>query len=397
MRLVLARGGSQYGSLRLHLDQLAAALTGMGHAVTVIDLLEADGAAPVVFEILSGADCFFTFNGMAGEVAAMEVVRASGCVCATVYVDHPVHHLPRLVHEIDKQVVFFLDRTHVQFMTAWGATRTYAHLGFLPPGANELPDDTLGPVDTSDEAFARRDIPLLFTGTYRGPPTPGWINWPDSAAKDLVADTAQRMAADGRLPLLDALRAAAAARKARLSAELLESICLLLSTAQQYAEAWHRHAVLTALGEAGVPVEVHGIGWAPLCERYPSFRHAGEGSFEETLHLLRRARIVLNINNGFIAGGHERVFTAMSAGAAVFSESSRYYDDAFTDAESTRGGEIATFSIKRPERAPEQLLALMADIPAQAAMARAGYKRAKAEHTWEARAAKLMKVVEGLR
>jgi hypothetical protein len=342
----------------------------------------------VVREILAGADCFFAFNGMACETSASEVVRGSGCVYATAYVDHPIHHLPRLVHEINKQVVFFLDRSHVQFMTAWGASRTYAHLGFLPPGANELED----PVDPSDEAFERRDIPLLFTGTYRGAPTPGWINWPDSAARDLVADTAERMAADGRLPLLDALRAAAAARKARLSAELLEGICLLLAPAQQYAEAFHRHAVLTALGEAGVPVEVHGLGWAPLCERYPSFHYAGEGSFEETLHLLRRARIVLNINNGFVAGGHERVFTAMSAGAAVFSESSRYYDDAFTD-----DREIATFSIKRPERVPAQLTALMADIPAQAAMARAGYKRAKAEHSWEARAAKMMKVVEAVR
>jgi len=276
----------------------------------------------------------------------------------------------------------------VQFMKAWGANRTYAHLGFLPPGANELDQ----PVDTSDAAFARRDIPLLFTGTYRGPPKPGWTGWPDSAAKALLADTAERMAADGRLPLLDALREAATARKARLSAELLEAMALLLSTAQQYAEAWHRHAVLTALGEAGVPVEVHGLGWAPLCERYPSFRHAGEGSFEQTLHLLRRARIVLNINNGFISGGHERVFSAMSAGAAVFSDSSRYYDDVFEDET-----EIATFSIRHPDRAPEQLTALMADLPAQAAMARAGHTRAAAEHSWTARAAKLMAVVEGVR
>jgi hypothetical protein len=197
------------------------------------------------------------------------------------------------------------------------------------------------------------------------------------------------------------LRAATVARKARLSAELLESICLLLSSAQQYAEAFHRQAVLTAFGEAGVPVEVHGIGWAPLCERYPSFRHAGEGSFQETLHLLRRARLVLNINNGFVAGGHERVFTAMSAGAAVFSESSRYYDDAFTEADAParpgHGGEIATYSIRRPERAAGQLKALLADLPAQTAMARAGYERAKAEHGWTARAARMMKVIEAVR
>ena len=388
MRLVLAKGRSQYGSLRLHLDQLAAAFSAMGHDVSVVDLLESEGSLPVVRAIATGADCFFAFNGMACEVAALDAVRATGCVYASAYVDHPAHHLNRLDHTINKQVVWFLDRSHVQFMTAWGAGRTFAHLGFLPPGANELDE----PVDTSDEAFARRDIPLLFTGTYRGPPQQGWINWPESAAKGLIAETAERMAADGRLPLLEALRNTMAARRSKLSAELLESISLLLASAQQYAEAWHRHAVLTALGEAGVPVEVHGIGWAPLCERYPSFRHAGEGSFMETLGLLRRARIVLNINNNFVAGGHERVFTAMSAGAAVFSESSRYYDDVFKD-----DREISTYSIKRPERAADQLRALLADVPAQAAIARAGHAKARAEHTWTARAAKMIKVIEAVR
>jgi hypothetical protein len=380
MRLVLAKGRSQYGSLRLHIDQLAAALTALGHQVVVVDLLEAEGALPVVRAIAAGADAFFAFNGMACETAALDVVRDLGCVYASLYVDHPVHHLPRLVHDINKQVLFFLDRTHVQFMTAWGAGRDYAHLGFLPPGANQLPSGE--PVDVSDAAFARRDIPLLFTGTYRGAPTP---------AKSLVAETAERMVADGRVPLLDALRAAAG-QKARLSPELLAGIAPLLSSAQFYAEAWHRHAVLTALGEAGIAVEVHGLGWAPLCTLYPSFRHAGEGSFEETLHLLRRARIVLNINNGFVAGGHERVFTAMAAGAAVFSESSRYYDEAFKD-----DGEITTFAIHRPARAPAQLTALMADLPAQAAIARAGHARVLAEHTWTARATKIVKAIEAAR
>ena len=393
MRVVLVKGRSQCGSLRLHIDQLAAALAGLGHETAIVDLTASDTLMPLIEALSTPTDCLFAFNGIACEFAAQDFVRDSGCVYACLYVDHPVHQLPRLTHDINKQVLFFLDRTHVQFMTAWGAKRSYAHLGFLPPGANEIDEQ----VDTSDEAFARRDIPLLFTGTYRGPPAPGWINWPESPAKSLVAEAAERMAADGRIPLLEALKAAAAARKAHLTPDLLEGLSPLLSTVQMYVEAYHRHAVLTALGQACAPVEVHGLGWAPLCAQYPSFHHAGEGSFAETLHLLRRAKMVLNINNTFVAGGHERVFTAMCAGAAVFSESSRYYADVFRDDGSAKGREIATFSIHKPERAAGQLLALLQDVPAQAAMARAGYTRAKAEHTWTARAAKMAKVIEAVR
>jgi len=384
MRLVLVKGSSQYGSLRLHIDQLAAALAGRGHDTVVIDAT-ANGAGNALNEALSvPTQGLITFNGMLHDTAAGEMVRKAGCVFVSLFVDHPIYHLSRLDDKIAKQALFFLDRTHVEFMAAWGAGRAFKHVALSPPGANELADA----VDVSDEAFARRDIPILFTGTYRGPPTQGWRDWPDSPARQLVGGAAERMAADGRLSLLDALRASLAARKAMLSTDLLQAIAPMLHVAQQYAEAYHRHAVLTALGAAGVPIQVSGLGWEPLCAAYPTFSYLGIGSFEETLHLLRRARIVLNINNGFIAGGHERVFTAMCAGACVFSETSQYYAAAFKE-----GEEMATFSLDRLDRAPGQLLALMADLPAQAAMARAGHHRAMADHRWLARADEIVKAV----
>jgi len=72
----------------------------------------------------------------------------------------------------------------------------------------------------------------------------------------------------------------------------------------------------------------------------------------------------------------------------VFSETSQYYAAAFKE-----GEEMATFSLDRLDRAPGQLLALMADLPAQAAMARAGHHRAMADHRWLARADEIVKAV----
>jgi hypothetical protein len=387
MRLVLAKGRSQYGSLRLHIDQLAAALAALGHETQVLDLLAEDRHTQLSEALSTRPDAFFTFNSMAHEVATGPVMREIGCVFASLHVDHPVHDLARLEPGSAQRVLFFLDRTHVDFVRAWTQPGAFAHLGFMPPGANEL--DT--PVDVSDEAFARRDIPLLFTGTYRGAPTPGWIEWPETPVRELVVATAERMAADGQLALLDALRGTLVERRMSLSADLLRLIAPLLSTAQLYAEAHHRHAVLAALGESGVPIEAHGAGWEPMCARYPSIRHGGVGSFEETLGLLRRARLVLNINNGFVAGGHERVFTALCAGAAVVSDTSRFYADAFKD-----GEELTTYSLRQLDRAPGRLISLMSDLPAQAALARAGHRRAMAEHRWGARAAELIRAIEAV-
>ena len=388
MRLVLAKGRSQYGSLRLHIDQLAAALSGLGHETVVVDLIDADPMRAVGAAMASRTDALISFNGMLHEFAASDVMSQSGSVFASFYVDHPVHHLTRLASRIHRPALFFLDATHIAFMKAWADPGAIGSGGLLPPGANEL-DET---PDVSDEAFARRDIPLLFSGTYRGEPTQAWRGWPDSPATQIVAQMTERMAADGRLPLLDALDATLKARGAALSPDVLRAITPLLPTVQQFAEAYHRHAVLTALGAAEVPVQVYGLGWEPFCARYPSFRYGGVGSFEETLHLLRRARIVLSINNGFVAGGHERVFTAMRAGACVFSEASGYYAGAFDD-----GQEIVTYGLDSLDLMPGRLLDLMADLPAQAAIARAGYQRVTAEHRWAARAAVLVEAIEAAR
>lgn len=389
MRFALIKGQSQYGSLRLHVDQLASALTALGHETRIADMSADDRQAQLNLVTVDPPDCFFSFGGIGGDLkigdrSAYDHLRA---VFATLYVDHPVHHYARLETPIRRNLAFFLDRSHLEFVNASPVVGNFAQLGFLPPGANELP----APPDLSDEAFAARDIPLLFTGTYRGAPQAYWRGWPEGASKVVAQAVVERMTADARLPLLDALRAALTAMGAELSRELFGQLMVQLHPAQAYAEAYHRDAALNALGRAGLPLHVWGNGWEPLAQRYPSFVYGGVGSFAETLHTLRRARVVLNLNNGFVDGGHERVFTAMCAGAAVFSDANPFYAEAFED-----GREIATFAWPNLAEAPDQLAALVADSGRAATIARAGALRAQAEHRWSNRADRLVKAVKAV-
>lgn len=387
MRFALIKGQSQYGSLRLHVDQLAEALSAIGHEALVLDMTADDRQLQLDAALAARPDCFFGFSGVGcdlkiGESSAYDVL---GCAYASMYVDNPVHHLGRLQVPIRKHVAFFLDRAHLQFVNASPFARGFAQLVFLPPGANELPE----PPDLSDEAYARRDIPLMFTGSYRGAPQAPWRQWPDSPARQVAEAIVERMTADARLPILDALRAVLKQMGAELTPQLFTDIAPLLSGPQFFAEAYHRDRVLQTLGQAGVPIHIWGAGWEPLAVRYPSFVYGGVGSFAETLHTLRRARVVLNVNNGFTAGGHERVFTALCAGAAVFSDANRYYEEAFKD-----GREIVTFAWPKLANIPDQLVRLADDPAAAAPIARAGARRAQAEHRWTERAQKLAKAVK---
>ncbi|MDO8324156.1 MAG: hypothetical protein Q7T23_14590 [Phenylobacterium sp.] len=45
MRFVLFKGQSQYGSLRLHIDQLSGALNGLGHETSILELASPEAAA----------------------------------------------------------------------------------------------------------------------------------------------------------------------------------------------------------------------------------------------------------------------------------------------------------------------------------------------------------------
>lgn len=387
MRFVLYKGHSQYGSLGLHIDQLTAALNGLGHEAAIVDLMADDALDQINVALALRPDCFFGFSGVgvdikAGGRSAYDVV---GSAYASLYVDHPVHHAPRMANRIERNIALFLDRTHVEFMAAGPLGQGFRALGFLPPGANEL----ASPVDLSDEAFARRDIGLLFTGTYRGQPLTPWREHPSSPVRNVLEGIADRMAADATLPILKALRATLLDRYGLdLTPDRLEEMRPLLQAPQAFAESYHRNRFLEELGEVGAPLTLYGSGWEPLVARYPAFDYRGVGSFGETLSLLRRARIVLNTNNGFIAGGHERVFSAMCGGALVVSDGSDYYAEAF------QPHEMAVFGWDRLDELPGLLAALLQDPGLMAAMARAGAKKAKAEHTWTARAVQLVEAVK---
>jgi len=387
MRFLLVKAQSQYGSLRLHVDQLAEALRAIGEYVRVVDTMTMFGMAEFVCAaVVDGADCVFTFGGVYGQEYG-PVFKKFGITFASLYVDNPVHHLPRLAPPQAQYIAFFLDRTHQAFMQAMDQTGVFAHLGFLPPGANTL----AAPVDVSREAYGARDIPILFSGTYRGEPERGWLDMP-TAVCNLLNAVAERMAADGSLWIGAALRDVLDSGGVKLTPEFLRSIAPVLRFVQLFAEAYHRNAFLDVIGLAGIAVQTVGKGWAPLCERYPSFSYLGEGSFEETLQLLRRTRVVINVNNGFVSGGHERVFAAMAGGAAVFSERSFFYDEVFVD-----GEDMVLFKTPVQPDVAARLQHLATDLDFGAQVAANGYAKTRTHHMWLNRARDIVEIVRGVR
>src|SRR6202012_3151372 len=86
-------------------------------------------------------------------------------------------------------------------------------------------------------------------------------------------------------------------------------------------------------------LHVCGAGWEPHLHRFKTVTYHGPVGMTRMVELMRQSRLVLNTNGNFGAGSHERPFSASLAGAATFSDFSRYYADAFIPGEN-----IALFS-----------------------------------------------------
>ncbi|HYG87186.1 MAG TPA: glycosyltransferase [Azospirillum sp.] len=389
MNILLLKGLSSYGALHIQIDQAAAAFRSLGHDVTVADFEDSvEGEETVQAALAQRVDFCFALNAICADVA---MTRSSfGPLLDTAYVtaivDHPIYHQERLQAGLPHYVVCTIDPSHLDFLEAWAGPGKYAATAFVPPGGNK--PDTLPDMDV-ERYFAERDIPILFTGTYRGAPRRVWADWEPNLNKDLMETATELVLDTGTYSVEEAVREVLDGWGIELESEKLAGLLSSLTFLHRYIEAYRRHEMLVTLGKAGVPLSVYGNGWEPLCEAYPSFQYGGIGSVEETLGLLRRSRICLSTNNNFIRGGHERVFTAMCNGAAVVSEASTFYESAFVEDQ-----EIVLFRWRELRMLPTMLNAVLKSPERLHAIAQAGHRKALEEHTWVSRARDILELVE---
>ncbi|WP_044561711.1 glycosyltransferase [Azospirillum sp. B4] len=391
MRIVLLKGQSQYGSLRLHIDQLATAFTALGHEAVIVDLAAQDAVTRLNAALARPVQFFYALNSMGVDLRAGDqtLYDAADSLFITLHVDHPVHLWERLETKMDRRfIVSFLDETHVKLVRDCFPPGHFAALSLMPPGANTSIPPAM---PTESELFRdwaeRRDIPLLFTGTYRGAPDRRWRGAERNFVTTLFDDAADLALSQDTLALEDAIDQVVASRDVSLPPASRTQLIRKSREVYQYVEAYRRHRLLETLNAAGVRLVVYGKGWEN--RPFPAFDWRGEGSFEETLGLLRRTRLVLNSNNNFIAGGHERVFAAQVNGAAVVSDASRYYDRYYAD-----GRDMLFYRWSDLDALPARIEAALADPAALAAVARAGFRQAATHHTWEARARHILGLFE---
>ncbi len=389
--VVLVKGMSQYGALTLHIDQLEDVFLGMGYRVLVLDF-GGDEWRPVLAEAAKD-DVLMIFS-----ISIFTEIRFDGLTLAEILdaphvclqVDHPGWHLPRLQKSPRQSTIFLtLDHAHTRFINRCFVKDPFPVVEFLPPAANVLPENA--PVDVA--SFAEdRDIPILFTGTYRGKIKPEWNRLEGDAGqmfKDIYNAALEVAVSDDLVSADDALYFVMREGGIDSSFPLFSDLITKSFWLSSYLHGMRRDLVLQALNEAGLPVHIYGHGFDKLAGQFKSFTYGGVGSFSETLGLIRRSQFVLNSNTNFVEGMHERVFAAMAGGAAVVSDLSKAYLDEFQD-----GVDMVLYSWDDLPGLGDRLRAYLDRPHELAQIAAAGQTKVLARHMWQNRAQRMIQLAQ---
>ena len=391
MRILIMKGQSQYGGTRLFADEATQAFRRQGHDVEVLDLGGTDngGALVLAYRPSGPLDLVFTIN-IAGEFVdslGRNIRDLFGAPHVVWHTDYIFSQAARLNGTPKSTALLLVDPTQVEAVRSISGRDRFDHIDFFPHPAvgAPAPDDA-----TVAEFIARRPIAVLWSGGFQKPETL-WagVNGP---AREVFQDAFDLAMSLEWIPPHEALDTVLASRGLDLGGpqhRAVREACTILDVEVRKAR---RFEFLKAVAKTGVPLHICGAGWETQLYRFKNATYEGAVDMGRMAELMRQSRLVLNTNGNFGAGSHERPFSASLAGAATFSDFSRYYGQVFET-----GRNIELFYWKNLAGGMEALQAL-ADDPARAfEYARAAKAVTLAGHTWDRQINQILNAADAVR
>ena len=377
MRVLVIKAESQYGGTRLFADEAVAAFRRRGDEAEQLDLAGAAtvGEVEAAAARLGTFDLVFTFT-ILGEFRASDgrtLGELFGGRHVLWHTDYVLRYCERLANTPANTRVLVVDPTQIDAITAAFGPERFERVGFFPhPAVGEAAPD-----DRDPSMFeANRPIPVLWSGGFVKPKNL-WASAPAPTQRLLNAAVEIALSVEW-MPPHEALAQAFSGLGSSINAYALQQVMAAAHVVDGTVRERRRHAFLMALAKSGVPLHICGSGWESQLYRFKSSTYHGAVPMTRMVELMRQSRVVVNTNGNFGAGSHERPFSASLAGAAVFSDFSRYYASEFKPGEN-----IELFSWRDLPHAMEQLRVLSADTERCLRYARSAKALTLAGHTWD--------------
>jgi hypothetical protein len=391
MRILMMKGQSQYGGTRLFADYAAAAFRRRGFEVEILDLGGTDNGSPLILDYRPGGplDLIFTINIAAEFIDSLgrRLRDLFGAPHVVWHTDYIFSQAARLNGTPRETAVLLVDPTQVDAVRSIAGADRFACLDFFPHPAvgDPAPDDA-----TPAGFLERRPINVLWSGGFQKPETL-WAGV-EGPARHVFQDAFDLALSVEWMPPHQALDTVLASRGLDLHAPEHRAIREAASVIDVEVRKTRRFEFLKAVAKTGVPLHICGHGWESQLYRFKNATFEGPVEMTRMIELMRQSRVVLNTNGNFGAGSHERPFSASLAGAATFSDFSRYYAQVFEP-----GGNIELFRWKDLPAGMAALTALAGDADRCFDYARSAKALTLAGHTWDQRIDLILKAADAVR
>lgn len=312
-----------YNSYTYFSSMIAKELRALGHEVTIFSAADEPLEA---IEKFAGAsfDAVIDFNSGAPRLDMEEGGYFLDLIDAPFFnllLDHPLYHHDSLKCRLKNYHVRCLDENHAAYLR-----RYYPHLKSVElwtatgSSVSDMPDagarTPLLPID-------RREIPLLFCGTYTDP---GEVMCAIRELPDFIQSDLELIISTLLADSSQTIEGAICSLGDRLASFLPENLPLFVQScflADTYVRAFRRRELVLAADRAGLPLWLVGSDWEKLplsAQSSISRRHSVP--YTQIFSLMAHSRLTLNLMPEFKAGFHDRVFAAMLNGSVAVTDPS---------------------------------------------------------------------------
>ncbi len=301
-------------------------------------------------------------------------------------IDHPVFHLERIRDYPGKLVAGYVDIIQKADQDILGLTQPSV---FLPHAGPEPESDIL--------PMAERDLDILYCGNI-SPLLISEVAWErlqrmPEAIQPLVRESIDRIIAGGLPPfrcILDVAREHSIDLIGDFDAAELEDAC---SMVEDFVTAVYRVEVLKSLSG----LNLHVVGQIPRdLGKTAVFGEAANLSiynyipFDRMIGMLKRTKLLLNMNPVLAGGSHERIWEGMANGCAIATNESIFMRECFED-----GREILIAGHDK-EAFAQGIAEVIGNENALTAMASAAMEKFAKDHTWAVRVRDIIMAMESL-
>lgn len=239
-----------------------------------------------------------------------------------------------------------------------------------------------GGIDSGEPDYSNRDLDVVFIGTYREPEIP-------YLEDDLRSDYCQYMLDNPSLTYENGLKEVLGNKSIEMNEEEFMKLLWSMGDIFRYIRDVYRFKVIETIICSGIKINVYGDSWK-------KYQGPGQGNLiihselipSDSLNILRRAKISMNIMTWHKGGMTERVINSMLCGAVCVSDTTSYLAKISFDSG------ICLYDLNHIEKVSGYIEEILADDDKRKNMSRKAYLYAKKNETWYNRACNILKTLE---